>query len=100
PAPTLPTLSLHDALPIYTPEPALGNYYKDANSIEYFGVQDTGNATFEGSRRYLPSLLDALVLHDVYGYDIVEPQTFGDFYTDLEDRKSTRRTPVTSLSRM
>src|SRR5262249_42731534 len=51
--------------------------------IEYFGAKDANNATFSIGQRLMPSYLDALVLHDAYGYVITPPQTFGTFYANL-----------------
>jgi hypothetical protein len=51
--------------------------------ITVYGSEDSGNAVFEPGTRYLPSNLDALILHDVYGYSITMPETFGSFYSVL-----------------
>jgi len=47
------------------------------------GSEDSGNAFFESGRRYLASNLDALILKDAYDYDIAMPETFGTFYSVL-----------------
>src|SRR5262249_12688586 len=68
---------------VHTAEP--GNTYTDpATAITYYGVQDSDNAAYEDGRRYLPSLLDALVLKDAYGYSITPPETIGTFYANLD----------------
>ena len=36
----------------------------------FVGALDVGNASYSGSRRYLPSLLSSLMLQDVYGYTL------------------------------
>ena len=36
----------------------------------FVGALDVGNASYSGSRRYLPSLLSSLILQDVYGYSL------------------------------
>src|SRR5690348_8690679 len=43
--------------PIHTAEPAAGNLVT-LNGVTYYGAQDSDNAKFEISRRYLPSYLD------------------------------------------
>ncbi|HYH63926.1 MAG TPA: hypothetical protein VD866_04440 [Urbifossiella sp.] len=53
------------------------------NGITVSGAEDSGNAVFERGTRYLPSNLDALLLKDVYGYSITMPETFGTFYSLL-----------------
>src|SRR5262249_51364064 len=61
-----------------------GNHFTDPTTgIEYFGAKDANNATFSIGQRLMPSYLDALVLHDAYGYVITPPQTFGTFYANL-----------------
>lgn len=67
--------------PLHTAEPV--NSYT-SGSVTYAGSQDTNNAVYEYSRRYLPSLLDALILKDAYGYTVMPPQTVGDFYAILD----------------
>jgi hypothetical protein len=67
---------------LHTAEPTPGNTVT-AGGVTYYGVQDSDNAVYENSRRYLPSYLDALILRDVYGYTITPPQTFGTFYASL-----------------
>lgn len=63
-------------VPVHTAEPC-------ATSGTLSGSNNTGNALFEGSRRYLPSNLDALILKDSYNYEIVMPETFGSFHSML-----------------
>jgi hypothetical protein len=70
---------LHVALP--------GAAYTNAAGIAYTGTWDVNNSVYYFNRRYLPSLTDAVILKDVYGYTINLPQTFGTFYANL-DRSS------------
>jgi hypothetical protein len=69
--------------PTHIAEPP--NQFTDpATGIKYFGAIDANNAFFTNGTRSVPSLLDALVLHDVYDYTIALPQTFGTFYANLD----------------
>lgn len=63
--------------PLHTAEPCDS---VTVNGVTYTGANDNGNALFESGRRYLVSPTTAHVLHDVYNFDIVEPETFGTFY--------------------
>jgi Ca2+-binding RTX toxin-like protein len=47
------------------------------------GANDGGNALFEGSRRYLPANLIAFILKDTYNFGVVAPESFGTFYSVL-----------------
>jgi Ca2+-binding RTX toxin-like protein len=67
---------------LHTAEPS--NTFTDPAGVTFFGAQDSGNATFELGRRYLPSLLDTLVLKDAYGYSVTDPHAFGTFYANLD----------------
>jgi hypothetical protein len=51
----------------------------------YLGAEDTGNAGYELSRRYLVPNTMALILQDAYGYDITPPERFGTFYSTLNE---------------
>lgn len=50
---------------------------------QYLGAEDTGNAIYEPGRRYLIPNTMRLMLEDAYGYDTVNPITFGTFYSAL-----------------
>jgi hypothetical protein len=65
-------------VPVHTAEPC-------ATFGTLVGSNDSGNALFEGSRRYIPSNLDALILKDTYNYEIVMPETFGTFHSVLNE---------------
>jgi hypothetical protein len=67
---------------LHTAEPS--NTFTDSAGVTFFGAQDSGNATFEPGRRYLPSLVDSLVLKDAYGYSVTDPHKFGTFYANLD----------------
>ena len=65
-----------NGLPPHTADPAAGNKIT-YNGSTYYGVQDSDNAYYEPSRRYLVSDLDALILKDSYGYTINLPANSG-----------------------
>jgi hypothetical protein len=52
----------------------------------FSGAFDVGNASFSGSRRYLPSLLSSLMLQDVYGYSLANggADVFGTMHALLD----------------
>jgi hypothetical protein len=55
----------------------VGNYYTDpVTRITYNGIVDVLNPIYLYGRRMLPSLMDALILKDVYGYTISPPPSF------------------------
>lgn len=66
--------------PIHVAEPNVAHSFGGT----FFGAQDAGNAVYEGSRRYLPSRLDALLLQDAYGYQVAAPESFGTFYANFD----------------
>lgn len=51
-----------------------------------YGALDMLNSTGLSGLRKLPSNLDALILQDAYGYDIVMPETFGTMYAILNEK--------------
>src|SRR5262249_11583424 len=59
-------------LPVHVVQSGLSTMIT-VNGITYFGAEDSDNAGGYGNARYLPSNLDALVLHDSYGYTINSP---------------------------
>jgi Ca2+-binding RTX toxin-like protein len=67
--------------PTHTAEPA--NTFTDAGGVRYYGSEDANNALFEYGRRYLPSYLDALILHDAYGYTLAPVEAFASFHSVL-----------------
>jgi len=69
--------------PLHIAEPVLGNRINFGGTT-YYGAQDAGNAVYEMGRRYLPSRLLAVILDDVYPYDINPPQSFGTAYANLD----------------
>ena len=50
----------------------------------YNGVADVGTAGGDAAIRYLPSKLMVHMLKDVYGYTIIEPETYGTFHAMLQ----------------
>jgi hypothetical protein len=67
-------------VPVHTAEPC-------ASFGSLVGANDSGNALFEGGRRYLPPNVLGLLFHDVFNMDINMPEEFGTFYSTLN--KST-----------
>ena len=63
-------------VPVHTAEPC-------ASFGGLVGANDSGNALFEGSRRYLPPNVLGLMFHDVFNMDINMPEDFGTFYSTL-----------------
>ncbi len=53
------------------------------NGINYFGMEDDGNAAY-GNERVLPSWVTAHILSDAYGYSIEDPARFGTMYSVLD----------------
>lgn len=68
-------------VPVHTAEPC--GQFTAADGLVLSGADDVGNAFFERSRRYLPNNALGLILADVYGYSLVEPETFGTLYATL-----------------
>jgi Ca2+-binding RTX toxin-like protein len=68
-------------VPTHTAEPI--NTFTDANGVRYSGSEDANNAYYEFGRRYLPSYLDALILHDAYGYTLAPADAFHSFHAVL-----------------
>jgi hypothetical protein len=67
--------STNTGMALHTARP--GNSYTDpATGFVYTGAFDSDNALYYESRRMLPSLMDALVLKDAYGYTIAAPASF------------------------
>jgi Ca2+-binding RTX toxin-like protein len=58
------------ALHVARPDPA---NLLQLNGRTFIGAEDTDNASYDLGQRYFPSYLDALVLKDVYGYEINPP---------------------------
>ena len=54
--------------PIHIALPNAAHTSTDAQNVVYTGLVDTGNASYSGGRRYLPSETDALVLKDIFGF--------------------------------
>lgn len=69
-------------VPLHTAEPA--NSYVRADGLAFYGSQDANNAQYEYGRRYLPSALNALILHDVYGYTVAPPAAMPNFHALLD----------------
>jgi Ca2+-binding RTX toxin-like protein len=63
-------------VPVHTAEPC-------ASFGGLVGANDSGNAIFEGSRRYLAPNVLGLLFHDVFNMDINMPEEFGTFYSTL-----------------
>jgi hypothetical protein len=55
----------------------VGNWYTDPSThVTYTGTVDAVNPVYSYGRRMLPSLMDALILKDAYGYTIRTPPSF------------------------
>ena len=63
-------------VPVHTAEPC-------ASFGGLVGADDSGNALFEISGRYLPPNVLGLMFHDVFNMDINMPEEFGTFYSTL-----------------
>jgi RTX calcium-binding nonapeptide repeat (4 copies) len=63
-------------VPVHTAEPC-------ASAGGLVGADDSGNALFEISGRYLPPNVLGLMFHDVFNMDINMPEEFGTFYSTL-----------------
>ena len=63
-------------VPVHTAEPC-------ASFGALAGADDSGNALFEISGRYLPPNVLGLMFHDVFNMDINMPEDFGTFYSTL-----------------
>jgi hypothetical protein len=71
--------------PLHTAGPRAGNVPIVFGGQTVFGVDDNGNAVGGISQRTLVSNKTALILKDAYDYDIVMPETFGTFYSVLNE---------------
>ena len=65
-----------NGVPVHTAEPC-------ASFGGLVGANDSGNALFEGSRRYLAPNVLGLLFHDVFNMDINMPEEFGTYYSTL-----------------
>jgi len=63
-------------VPVHTAEPC-------GSAGGLVGADDSGNALFEISGRYLPPNVLGLMFHDVFNMDINMPEEFGTFYSTL-----------------
>src|SRR5262245_11849736 len=63
-------------VPVHTAEPC-------GSAGGLVGADDSGNALFEGSGRYLAPNLLGLMFHDVFNFDINMPEDFGTYYSTL-----------------
>ena len=71
--------------PLHTAGPRAGNAPIVFGGRTVFGVDDNGNAVGGIGERTLVSNKTALILKDAYDYDIVMPETFGTFYSVLDE---------------
>ena len=63
-------------VPVHTAEPC-------GSAGGLVGADDSGNALFEGSGRYLAPNVLGLMFHDIFNFDINMPEDFGTFYSTL-----------------